>query len=84
MNRLVLFVAAAAVGGAAAGLLLWPKDDAGAQVTAEGCKCSSPAQVGTGREQLTVVHCVCPGTQCVITATAAGTVVPPNVVQSCR
>jgi hypothetical protein len=84
MNRLVLIVAAAAVGGAAAGLLLWPKADAGAQISADGCTCSRPAQIGAGREQLTVVHCVCPGTQCVITATAAGTAVPPNVVQSCR
>jgi hypothetical protein len=74
----------------AAGLALWPKQQAQAQasalVNAEGCSCSRPTALGMGvRGEAFVFHCVCPGTQCVITVASAGTASgSPHVAQSCR
>lgn len=56
-----------------------------AQVSAaEGCTCSKPTSLVSGREGVTVWHCVCPGIQCVITATQGGASMPPNVAQHCK
>lgn len=86
-RMLVGSVLAALVLGTAA-LLLWPHAkviaQVSAQLSAEGCTCSRPATVGAARDQLSIYYCTCPGTQCVVTATAAGTAAPPNVVQNCR
>jgi hypothetical protein len=79
-------IVALAVGGV--GLFFWPRSPLNAQVStqlnAEGCTCSRPTLLGSAREQLSVYYCACPGAQCVITATAAGTSVPPNLAQTCR
>jgi hypothetical protein len=72
---------------ALAGFLLWPKSAvvAQVQVNADGCTCSRPTMlVGPGRSEAAVFHCVCPGTQCVITATQPTATQPANVAQSCR
>jgi len=96
MKRVVVALAMAGVAVTAAALLVWPHSKVNAQVSAqanapqaaafnaEGCSCSRPTQVGAGREQLSIYYCACPAMQCMVTATAAGTSVPPNVVQSCR
>lgn len=84
MNRILVSTTLAGFGIAAAALLLWPRSDTSAQVNAEGCTCSRATQVGSGREQLSLYYCACPAMQCVVTATAAGSSAPPNVVQSCR
>jgi hypothetical protein len=68
---------------AATAFLLWPHAPQ-AQINADGCTCSRATQLGAGREALAIYHCVCPGTQCVITATQAGTGVPPQVEQTCK
>ena len=79
-------VAALALGTAA--LLLWPHAKVNAQVgpvlNADGCACSRPTTMGSGRDQLSTYYCTCPALHCVITATAAGATAPPNVVQNCR
>lgn len=88
MKRLIVCSTLAAVVAGAAGLLLWPRSDTNAQVSpqvnAEGCSCSRPTTIGSGREQLSLYYCACPGVQCVLTATAAGGAAPPNIVQNCR
>jgi hypothetical protein len=92
MKRLIVCSTLAAVVAGGAVLLLWPRSDSSAQpgvkvtpqVNAEGCSCSRPTTVGSGREQLALYYCACPGVQCVLTATAAGSAAPPNVVQNCR
>lgn len=88
MKRVIVGWVVAAVAVGAAGLLLWPRSKVNAQVpsslNADGCTCSRPTVLGTGRDQLFVYYCACPGMQCMVTATAAGSGVPPNVVQNCR
>ena len=92
MNRVLVSCALAAVVVAAAGLLLWPRSNTNAQVSpalssqfnADGCTCSRPTTLGSGREQLSVYYCACPGVQCVLTATASSSAAPPNLAQSCR
>lgn len=88
MKRLMVGLVIAGLTVGAAGLVLWPRSKASAQITtqvnAEGCSCSRPTVVGSGRDQLSIYYCACPGMQCTVTATAAGGGVPPNVVQSCR
>jgi len=88
MKRLIVGLMIAGVAVAAAGLLLWPRSKASAQATpqinAEGCSCSRPTVVGAGREQLSLYYCACPGMQCMVATTAAGSAMPPNLVQSCR
>ena len=92
MNRVVVSLVMAGVAVTAGALLVLPHSKVNAQVSApqaapfnaEGCSCSRPTQVGSGREQLSIYYCACPAMQCMVTATAAGTSVPPNVEQSCR
>jgi hypothetical protein len=75
--------AAVAVGAALALLAVAPSK-AQVSINADGCTCSRPTVNGMGRDQITTYHCVCPGTQCVITATQSTPTMPPNVVQTCR
>jgi len=96
MNRVLVSCALAAVAVAAAGLLLWPRSNTNAQVNprlsaqpgspinADGCSCSRPTTLGSGREQLSIYYCACPGMQCVLTATASSSAAPPNLAQDCR
>ena len=84
MNRVIVFSLAAGLVAVASGLFLWPHSDSRAQVNAEGCSCSRPTTIGSGREQLAVYYCACPAVQCVLTATTAGSAAPPNLVQNCR
>jgi hypothetical protein len=88
MQRVIVGVVIAGLALGAAGLLLWPRSKVSAQVAssvnAEGCTCSRPTALGAGREQLSIYYCTCPSMQCVVTATAAASAAPPNVVQSCR
>ena len=89
MKRVIVLSTLAGVVIAAAGLLLWPRSDTNAQINAqqfnaEGCSCSRPTTVGSGREQLSLYYCACPGVQCVLTSTAAGGSAPPNIAQNCR
>lgn len=68
-------------------LLWWSRSSAVAQmsVDAQGCTCSRPAALAApGRAEAAVFYCVCPGMQCVITATAPTATQPANVAQSCR
>lgn len=54
-------------------------------VDAQGCTCSRPASlVGPGRAEAALFYCVCPGMQCVISATAPTATQPGNLAQSCR
>jgi hypothetical protein len=70
---------------ALAGALLWPKSEVVAQINADGCTCSRPTSLAVpGRADAAVFYCVCPGMQCVITATAPTATQPANVAQSCR
>jgi hypothetical protein len=87
MKRMVVgsMIAGLALGTAA--LLLWPHAKVSAQVgplNAEGCACSRPTTLGSGRDQLSIYYCSCPAMQCVVTSTAAGATAPPYVVQNCR
>ena len=86
-RMLVGSVVAGIVLGAAT-FLFWPHARVSAQpapqLNVEGCTCSRATNVGAGREQLSVYYCACPGMQCMVTATAAGSSAPPNVVQNCR
>lgn len=83
MRTLWIGTIAAALALAAA--LLWPKSEVVAQVNADGCTCSRPtALAAPGRAEAAVYYCVCPGMQCVITATAPTATQPANVAQSCR
>ena len=87
MKRIIIGWVSAGLVLGATGLLLWPRSKVSAQVTqliAEGCTCSRPTALASGREQLSIYYCSCPGMQCMVTATAAGSAVPPNLVQSCR
>jgi hypothetical protein len=88
MKRIMVGSMIAGLALGAAALLLWPHAKVNAQVgpvlNAEGCTCSRPTTLGSGRDQLSNYYCTCPAMQCVITATAAGATVPPNVVQNCR
>jgi len=88
MKRVVVGLVIAGFTLGAGGLLLWPRSKVNAQVTpqlnADGCTCSRPTTLASGRELLSIYYCACPGMQCVVTATTAGSAVPPNVVQSCR
>ncbi|HTT13129.1 MAG TPA: hypothetical protein VMG60_19835 [Burkholderiaceae bacterium] len=88
MKRVIVGCVLAGFALGAAGLLLWPRSQASAQLpaqlNADECTCSRPTVLAAGREQISIYACACPSMQCVITATAAGTAVPPNIVQSCR
>jgi hypothetical protein len=88
MKRAIVVVSlAGCVTVGAAALALWPrsepKAEVNAEVNAEGCSCSRPTLLGSGKDQLSVYYCACPGVQCVLTATAAATSVPPHLAQSC-
>jgi hypothetical protein len=88
MKRMIVGTLIAGLVAGTAALLLWPHAKVNAQIgpslNAEGCSCSRPTNLGAGREQLSIYYCACPGMQCMVTATAAGTAAPPNVVQNCR
>jgi hypothetical protein len=88
MKRVMVGLVIAGFALGAAGLLLWPRSKVSAQITpqlsAEGCSCSRPTVIGTGREQLSLYYCACPGMQCTVVATAAGSALPPNITQVCR
>jgi hypothetical protein len=86
MKRVVVASTVAGLAIGVAGLLLWPRSEPSAQpqVNAEGCTCSRPTVAGSGREQLSLYYCACPGMQCMVTATTGSSSMPPNVVQSCR
>ncbi len=89
MKPIAMMGSVLAAGIAAAALaLVWPQAKVQAQVAPpanlEGCSCAKPPVAGSGRDQISVYYCQCPGTVCVVTATTAGTNVPPNIVQSCR
>jgi hypothetical protein len=88
MKRIVVGCVIAGLALGAAGLLLWPRSKANAQgttqINAEGCTCSRPTALASGRDQLAIYYCSCPSMQCVVTATVSGTAAPPNLVQSCR
>jgi hypothetical protein len=86
MKRVVVASTVVGLALGVAGLLLWPRSEPSAQpqVNGEGCTCSRPSVVGSGREQLSLYYCTCPGMQCMVTATASSSSVPPHVVQSCR
>lgn len=88
MKRMLVGSMLGALALGTAALLLWPHTKVSAQagpiLNADACTCSRPTTVGAGRDQLSIYYCACPGMQCVVTATAAGTAAPPNVVQNCR
>jgi len=88
MKRVIVGCVVAGFALGAAGLFPWPRSKASAQVSAqlhaEGCTCSRPTALASGRDQLAIYYCSCPSMQCVVTATVAGGAAPPNVVQNCR
>lgn len=80
-----LWIGAGTLALACAASVAWMRNapTAQAQVNVEGCSCTRPSVLASGAERLSVYHCVCPGMQCVITATAATASAPPNLQQSC-
>lgn len=84
MKKLLFALGAGALALAAVALFPRSAPQAQAQINADGCTCSRPTALGTGAERLAVYHCVCPGIQCVVTATAATAAMPPNVAQHCK
>ncbi|HXF45123.1 MAG TPA: hypothetical protein VNK91_03290 [Burkholderiaceae bacterium] len=84
MNKLWIAACASAVALTAGALFAPSAPVAQAQINADGCTCSRPTALGTGADRLAVYHCVCPGIQCVVTATAATGAMPPNVAQHCK
>lgn len=83
MKALWIGIGAAALVAAAIAWVPNAAPPAQAQVNAEGCSCSRPTALGQGSERLTVYYCTCPAIQCVVTATAATSTMPPNVAQNC-
>jgi hypothetical protein len=90
MRRLVV-TSLAAIGAAAvlAGTLLWPRNEAQAQiglpVGVADCSCTKGTQLEAGPSRVYVHICQCGAQQCVISAgtNVAGSA-PPQLAQTCR